>query len=143
MVPRSLIRWVTSSRSWVSSSAIGRWPISGNTWVRNLLSTVLACPSVQRRDISTCHSKATVSNRRLARWAAILAFCFSSIGSRLSSNRALASSRLVLATANETMGYLPMISVPSLPLGLKYRSRQVFEPQGVTYRYMPPPSNSL
>mgnify|MGYP004712301627 CR=1 FL=1 len=45
--------------------------------------------------------------------------------------------------ANETMGYLPMISVPSLPLGLKYRSRQVFEPQGVTYSYMPPPSNSL
>lgn len=40
-------------------------------------------------------------------------------------------------------GYLPMISVPSLPLGLKYRSRQDFEPLGATYRYIPPPSNSL
>lgn len=39
----------------------------GKTWVRNRLMTVLACPSVQRRDISACHSRATVSKSREAR----------------------------------------------------------------------------
>lgn len=39
--------------------------------------------------------------------------------------------------------HLAAISVPSLPLGLKYRSRQVFKPLGATYRWIRPSSNSL
>lgn len=72
--PRSSDRLMLDGMLWLLRSGA----VVENTWVRNLLSTVLAWPSVQRRDISTCHSRATVSKRRLARWAAILAFCFSS-----------------------------------------------------------------
>ena len=46
------------------------------------------------------------------------------------------------ASTSDTVGYLPIVNVFSLP-SIRYFRRKIFPPAGVTSKYNPPPSNSL
>ena len=135
-----------SSRAliWVTLiSCIGIAPMAGKTSASKYRSTRAAWFSFQRRRLAACHCRDKCSKVfRAAALRSSFSCCLAALGSWPSESRRRAFSAAWRASERETAGYLPMVSVFSLP-SMRYFRRKILPPAVVTSRYRPPPSNSL
>ena len=118
-------------------------PMARNTSASKYRSTRAAWFSFQRRRLSECQRRAMDSKVfRAAALRSSFSCCLAALGSWPSESKRRAFSAAWRASERETAGYLPMVSVFSLP-SMRYFRRKILPPAGVTSRYRPPPSNSL
>ena len=118
-------------------------PIAGKTSFSKSEMMRAAWFSFQRRRLSECQQRAMDSKVfRAAALRSSFSCCLAAPGSWPSESKRRAFSAAWRASERETAGYLPIVSVFSLP-SIRYFRRKILPPAGVTSRYRPPPSNSL